>query len=67
MGITARNGPFLICYYLGTNPTGFQFGITKELEVHMPMLKFFMALVCIMSLLMGQGTPSFSSLKTNVD
>lgn len=50
MEITARNGPFLICYYLGTNPTGFQFGITEELEVHMPMLKFFMALVCIMSI-----------------
>lgn len=67
MEITARNGQFLICYYLGTNPTWFQFGITRELEVHTPRLKFFMTLICIMSLLMGGGTLSFSLLKTNVD
>lgn len=66
MGITARHSPFSICYYFGTNPTWFQFGIPREVEEHTPTLKFSVAFICIRSLLMGRGTPSFSLLKTNV-
>lgn len=66
MGITARHSPFSICYYFGTNPTWFQFGIPREVEEHTPTLKFSVAFICIRSLLMGRVTPSFSLLKTNV-
>lgn len=67
MEITARDSPFSFNLIL-LRPKPYRIPLwnnLRELEMRIPVLKFFIALICIMSSLMGRGTSLFSLLKTS--